>query len=571
MAPEVKKSRMSRYASVAYWRAKKKFSLVLTSTSLTLGGITLLFNSLGIGHLPDFTWNDLFGTLLAVCATGVLVVAALVLYCLCAGFAARWALELVYPDAALAPEDSNTGDDKTAYRRLVRGPFVLGATCLSVLGWTAAIISLSDTSLISPYNERLWTSLTLALATVTALVLIDWHRFAVKGCRNALLGLLAGSITTTILIIAAWANGPDTLVIHSSNHVDNQPQVDWTPYLLRALDQSLAIGIIAVAIALGLIYLKHVVATVTWSATLLLRLIPRQIRARVVCIFKPALHLVAGDRADATFIGAKILVTMAFFVSSGVVFIVVHTMASMGSRQDWYRNFFIVSSFLIFLNCASFSVREWKDRAMIGLVTAALILLSYPLLARNPLMFPKMIVSMLGLGNERFATLALSSQQCAALVPYGVPCLAKSSQPITLVDVNMLSRLGNSMILELLIEDRPDPADGAKGIRTKDDARWTIDNEITLIAIRHMGRKSAAAKTCDPLLLDQLESSDPVQADALRCIQLIVPKDQVLGYTKSQARTYKGNYSGYIRAAIAPQVPAIDESEVRLDRATHKK
>ncbi|AXW61548.1 hypothetical protein CJO94_05845 [Ralstonia solanacearum] len=200
------------YLDDATEAVKKNFSVAASVSALAFGGLTLLLYAWSIGQLPDFTWNDLTGTLFAVCVTGVLVVALIVAYCLSAGYFARSALEAVYPEAAqdVPAKQTEAGEPDQPYARLIRGPFILGATCFSVLAWVGLLTALSSGRLVSPYREQLLGALVAALVAIVVLVLVDWRRFQRqwKWIRYALLSLLIGAIAMVAVILTAWSVDP---------------------------------------------------------------------------------------------------------------------------------------------------------------------------------------------------------------------------------------------------------------------------------------------------------------------------------------------------------------------------
>lgn len=183
-------------------------------------------------------------------------------------------------------------------------------------------------------------------------------------------------------------------------------------------------------------------------------------------------------------------------------------------------------------------------------------------------MFPKIVVSLLGLGNERLASIGLSSKQCATLAPYGVNCAADNERALTLTDVNLLSRLGGSIVLELLVRtgalEREASSAGTTAIRPQSDGKIPLAVR-TLVATRQMELSSSAAGSCDKLLVSKLQSGDAINDKTLRCVVLVVPKDQMLGYTKAGARTYRGEYTAYEPPqAKAPAVVKIVNGEAEV-------
>lgn len=542
--------------------------MVASVTALAFGGLTLLLYAWSIGQLPEFTWNDLTGTLLAVCTTGVFVVVLVVAYCLSAGYFARSALEAVYPEAArhVPAEQGAAGASTEPYARLIRGPFILGATCFSVLAWVGVLVALSSERLVSPHNEHLLVALFAALVSVAILVLVDWKRFSSQWVRYTLLSVLSGAIVTVIVIITAWSVGPSSLVKSVTNASGKAAPVEWSSYWVAALDHVAGIGIsVAIGVA-ALLNLGRIVSIIgrvlLWGA----RLIPWKWPKWLVRAVTWTSRVVAGDAPDRRLIRAKVYVTFWFWLFASAVLLMADMMAAMGNARDWSLNFFFIATLLTVLNWASFSVRQWRGRAGLGLVTAALVFLSYPVVARNPIMFPKMVVAMLGLGNERLVSIALSSKQCATLAPYGVNCVADNERTITLTNLNLLSRLGGSMVLELLLKDDALERSGSRAapVATQPSTEAPLTTR-TLLATQQMGPNSSAAEKCDKLLVSQLQSSDVANVKALRCVVLVVPKDQVLGYTKANWRTYRGEYTAYEPSpAKAPAVVRVLSNETEV-------
>lgn len=571
MSETTRHIRIRRYLRVLQKAIQRNLSVTALVSSLAFGGLTLLLYVLSIGLLPEFTWNDLTGTFLAVCATGVVVVAVVVAYCLSAGYFARSALEAVYPEAAhhvpTIPRDAHAKIEP--YERLTRPPFIFGATCFSVLAWVALIVGASSEKLIPPHHEHLVGALLLALVALVVLLLLDWQRFRRQWLRYTLLSILSGSIVTLIVIITAWSVGPSSLVAKSLATVSEHGKTtNWAAFWVIALNHVIEIGWgVALCVAV-LANFRAIASRIRFSLAGIARLIAWRLPPCLQWAIASTKHAVVGDSSDRRLIRAKVYVTFWFCIFGTAVFFTAYAMAGMGNASDWGWNFFFLVTLLTFLNWASFSVRQWRRRIGLGLVTAALVFLSYPILVRNPILFPKMIVSLLGLGNERVAAIGISSKQCATLAPYGVRCVPDNERTITLTNVNLLTRLGSSVALELLIKDEQAGRNPAPTANTR---TALISNQIneeasstlrTLIATKQMGLESISAKKCDALLLSQLQSSDTIEAKALRCIVLVVPKDQVQGYIKGNMRNYRGDYTAYLTGpAKGPTLVKVMDSE----------
>lgn len=295
--------------------APKNLPAILLSAALAFGGLPLLVYAWSINQLPDFTWNDLTGTLLAVCTTGTLVVTLIVVYCLSAGYFARIALESVYPEAAhhvpVKPDQLDMPD--APYVRLIRGPFILGVTCFSTLMWVGLLLFMSSEQLVSPHRERLFGALFAALFAVTILVVFDWRRFRSQWMRQGLLSLLCGAVATFVTIITAWSIGPDSLVAKRQENVSNQTfAIDWQQVGSAALDHAILIGMVAVVGTVALINFRRIMLCIgghvrgiasqsSWRP-------PVRLRAALTWVF----HTVFGDAADRRLVRAKMWISLWF-------------------------------------------------------------------------------------------------------------------------------------------------------------------------------------------------------------------------------------------------------------------
>ncbi|PXX10801.1 hypothetical protein C7399_12070 [Paraburkholderia tropica] len=108
---------------------------------------------------------------------------------------------------------------------------------------------------------------------------------------------------------------------------------------------------------------------------------------------------------------------------------------------------------LAMLNWLSFAAHRTTVRLLTMAGALFFCVAFVPLLMQNPTFYPQMVVRMLGLGNIYASSVTLSSQQCATLRPYGVDCEAKKDESITMTNVNILNRLGNSVLMELMVDD----------------------------------------------------------------------------------------------------------------------
>jgi len=107
-------------------------------------------------------------------------------------------------------------------------------------------------------------------------------------------------------------------------------------------------------------------------------------------------------------------------------------------------------------------------------------------------------------------------------------------------------------VLELLIQDEDAeprktaayPAGNSMPASSDDEQAAQIPK--TLVSTRLIGVNGPSAEFCDNVLLSKVDESDAIDKKSLRCIELIVPKDQVLGYSTASWRNYRGKYTAYL-------------------------
>jgi len=338
--------------------------------------------------------------------------------------------------------------------------------------------------------------------------------------------------------------------------------MDWSLYSVAALNRAIPAGTY-VALGVMLLLARRPIVSFLTRVTDMVKHKARSVSpdwlwaGRLKRLTFKGIRFITGDRDDLRLVAAKFAVGIAFSFFMSGVFLTAFAMARVGDTHNQYISFLFTSVLLTVLNFACFSAKDWKERAGIGVITATLVFIAFPLLTHNFFMFPRMVVSLLGLGNERLSSIALSTKQCSTLAPYGVVCTPDNESTITLTNVNLLNRIGSSFVLELLAKgDAPESITSAAH-----DARSPTPDALTPTRPRATRISLAApapaagGRPCDAVLLSQVVPSDPVDAKALRCIELVVPKEQVFGYTTSSTRSYRGSYTEYLQGpARAPMV-----------------
>lgn len=521
---------------------------------LLLGAAPLYIYALSIDQIPDFSVVDLTGVLIASFLTEALLGTLMVMYLLSAGFAARKMMDAFYPLSDSGEVD--TKDARTALFRdtreyLIRGRFIIGVTAFDVLIWFGAAVKPFNMWL-APQHPGLATCVYIvALMACALLVLIDWRRGWRPG-KYILFAVLCGATAFLGVLTAAYLGGYVAKVSLAA-HPAAEHRYTWVSTFASSMLHDrliLTASICSLLLTIGLLALVLVTRnrrSAVRSGGLPPTLFPN-----------PAHRLVAAKVSAAA--------AFTFFTGLSALFFIVIVEASTVSKQTMIA--LTGAMYLFVLNWGSFSERDRKQRVFLGLVTFALVFIVLPLQSGNAAMFPKMVVTPLGLGNLRANSIALSSLECSALLPYGVDCDAKKDSSIGLTNVNILNRLGSTVLIELQVRRSPEPAMGnvhkAAAGQAADAAAASSSarTERITLSLPPSPKDAATEKLnaklypCDNLLLDRLRAIDPGKADVLACVKLSVPKEYVLGNTANGAATYSGDFSQYVRvrASASPSL-----------------
>lgn len=272
-------------------------------------------------------------------------------------------------------------------------------------------------------------------------------------------------------------------------------------------------------------------------------------------------------------IAVKFLITVVFAGAASIVLLFVLAIVDEGHPRNEAMAFVDAIMLVCILNWVAFSLRRgWKPLALLCGGTAFCMLVFIPQLSGNPLFFPKVVVRNFGLGYLHADSLSLSGQQCATLARYGVHCDKSKDDAITLTHVNIVNRLGSSVQLELMLQagkaastEMTDSKNGATQGTNKQGApldvqTLTIQDEAAPLAgtVVHHGSMYGCDDLLKARLLDSLSDAklraekhqslppDEKVFESLACIRIVVPKEQLISYTRSGARTYEKGYSGYI-------------------------
>lgn len=204
-------------------------------------------------------------------------------------------------------------------------------------------------------------------------------------------------------------------------------------------------------------------------------------------------------------------------------------------------------SFLIILNGIVFITPKGKLKYLLA-AGALIIAVFLPLMAGQSLFFPKTLMHILSLGNKNATTVTLSGKNCFALERFGVTCsdhIAKDGA-LELDNVNILSRIGNSVLIELLVKESDSLT--AKNL--------TENVSANLLHLQSKKRSTYCSKNenienscsgCDSLLLERAQNLNEsnkkdieIYKRNLICVRLTIPKNEILNTTFSSKRRYLG-------------------------------
>lgn len=196
--------------------------------------------------------------------------------------------------------------------------------------------------------------------------------------------------------------------------------------------------------------------------------------------------------------------------------------------------------------------KVWLSLGLGGLSIMVLLLLS-----NQSLFMPQSIVQVLSLGDRNAATLTVSGKSCHALARFGVRCSADDVKDgsIELENVNVLSRVGTSILIELLVKQNKTNG-GLPSERTL-NGLLSLNQPHSQLYCSPTEKTREECSTCDSLLLQRANLPGKPNDEQLKnyrndllCVQLIIPKDEVLSMALSGKRHYR-HYSAF---SLLPEI-----------------
>ncbi len=223
----------------------------------------------------------------------------------------------------------------------------------------------------------------------------------------------------------------------------------------------------------------------------------------------------------------------------------------------------LVAALIFTMNAAAYYIK--KEQWWQPVVVAAVLLLVLPIIVGSrPLLWATWTVETLAYGNRHAHELTISSRQCRSFASFGLPCsrTLDSGEGLTLRNVNVLSRVGTSVLLEILIDnaDIPDPMVVLPDYNGISDA-ITLRSASFRGNCRGGGRSSnaEACSQCDTQVLmeskvsprgpaAQSVAAEPSYSERLACLHIAIPKADLVSLILGRSRQYAGFSSVVIPA-----------------------
>lgn len=184
------------------------------------------------------------------------------------------------------------------------------------------------------------------------------------------------------------------------------------------------------------------------------------------------------------------------------------------------------------------------------------------------IVFPQTVMQSLALGHRNAVTLTVTGENCYSLARFQVPCTPKENTDgaIELENVNVLSRVGTTVLLELLIQETT----GSSGAAPQP----VIAGTMNLAQERRRpycpstsANSAATCSACNARLLQRANIPGSSDTDTLEryrrdlvCVQLTIPKSDITNIAFGAKRQYSG-YSSFSlpgRFTVPATAPAVN-------------
>lgn len=503
--------------------------------ALSFGGLILFSFHLGLGYIPDFTLTDLVGILISTALTGVAFL------CFVMAF-------VVMPAYFLKLFDKKIGE----------------------LGLQLEVVEKERLELISN-------------STVDPLA----HRDESSQGRSVQL------FTTGFDHFFLWAAPPlflVFLVLVFGNYLKSVPLFRTLLLLVVGIVLLLWTFVFASKVSLRSsikdclrkIFFEKLPRSVSnWMefvvGGLFLKVVPRKVTQRFV-LFNKSVRIATSNvrgRLSQSFCVFKLFGFMIWLTLSVLPAYVAALFAEIGLREHNEATFFLFVVFFGFINLLVYVAAD-KFKILVILSVGAVVMSTLmPLWANHTLLFPEVIVRLIGLGNIKATNLTLSYKQCNLLLPIGVSCpqITAREPQMALQNVNILSKIGPYVLIEIVGSSNGVADEIEKNKNSKFQSINFDQNFKNNLCKKNSDQSEpVSCSSCDAIVLDRAtdsirermsyeirlakkSSSNVALSDdekkvidfevaefkkTLVCYRVLIPKDQISNIGFGGSRSYLG-------------------------------
>jgi len=507
---------------------------VLSISSVGGGGLVFAY-LLKIGFFPDFTLANLAATFIAASLTAAVIVIAVAAFCLMPGLTTRYLLSIM-PSVLDGPPDAHVyprAPWHPSHSAMEHPQFVASLTPVAVVSWAWVFAEFLRRAYGGNWEAALSVYWVVIGAAVGAILCFGHPKR--KKTMVVCWSVFAGALMTLAVLLAFSAYLPPAAAETSTGTVTpSSPATAAISTWAVTVTATVAKWGMAVAEALTGCWavVKQAsshhplsVASIAGAAVTAL-LIVSGIRAKPpkqppeIALSPYRFRWLRYDCVKLTVAGAFVFLSLAILYLSVV-------WATQGTPDKWWYLLVAGAALLAMANWATFLATTVKHAAAVLGGTALLLFIFVPSWGGFPLFLPELTVRSLGLGSLLLSDVTIASKHCPVLQAYGAKCDSGTSM-IRLTNVNLLSRIGSSMVLELSVAMTDDPSDLPKG------------GNGTLFVVDASSSKPSK-HGCDENLAARLNDSELRKSGypkGIRCVRLVLPRDDVLAYAFDGARTY---------------------------------
>jgi len=530
---------------------------VLLPAASGLGALLILAYLLSIEHVPNFDLASFAATFFAAALFAAFTIVVISGFCLLPGTLARRIVVDARNESDRRDAESGVIHDADApsFASLVQPRFVLLLSCLAPLPWMAVFHDSLRQALGQSWHAAI-TGYVLVLCAALAW-LLAYGNARRKSWWLTGFTLFIGATSYIVVLAMLSQPAPDrseapgaaaAQTARDTGAPTRKPEVPastpWQEKNQACIPILAAVVGISVAIFFRLGYRR-------WTG--------RRFKLPTFSFDARKVHV---WRFDWT----KIQAATVFLTLYSAIALASLSLATLGAPENEWFALAVAVLLFTFTNWIAFLASTPISVLGVLAFTGSIFFLIIPLWLHVPFMLPQLTARSLGLGAIRLEQITLDGKHCATLMRYGATCADKDA-PLQLLDVNLLSRIGSSFVLELPIAVGT-PQGNAEAAREQSPAQNGEKLSRIQLTVDAAVMNEAPRDQCDKLLAARAksaakrDSSRPTNT-AYQCVRLIVPDGDVRNYVPGGPRTYAGRTAAVLEKrepATAKPLPALPQS-----------